>query len=101
MPVSLHRRILGAARFADDTDLVPGVTSANRLITTALDGNCSPNWNENTTTAGHSKTRAVDCRAAEPRAGERSLPGPKEWRIRLSIEVRLTVMSDIRRAVDD
>ena len=37
MPVSLHQRILGAARFADDTDLVPGVTSANRLITTALD----------------------------------------------------------------
>ena len=38
MPVSLHQRILGAARFADDTDLVPGVTSANRLIATALDG---------------------------------------------------------------
>ena len=38
MPVSLHQRILGAARFADDTDLVPGVTSANRLVATALDG---------------------------------------------------------------
>src|SRR5664279_620198 len=37
MPVSLHQRILGAARFADDTDLVPGVTSANRLVATALD----------------------------------------------------------------
>jgi hypothetical protein len=37
LPLSLHRRIMGAARFVDDTGLVPGVTSANRLITAALD----------------------------------------------------------------
>jgi hypothetical protein len=28
---------MGAARFLDDTGFVPGVTSANRLITAALD----------------------------------------------------------------
>ena len=37
LPLSLHQRVLGAARFAGDTDLVPGVTSANRLIAAALD----------------------------------------------------------------
>jgi hypothetical protein len=28
---------MGAARFVDDTGSVPGITSANRLITAALD----------------------------------------------------------------
>jgi hypothetical protein len=37
LPLSLHQRIMGAARFVDDTGSVPGVTSANRLIAAALD----------------------------------------------------------------
>lgn len=37
LPLSLHRRIMGAARFLDDTGLIPGVASANRLVTAALD----------------------------------------------------------------
>ena len=37
LPQSLHRRIMGAARFVDDTGSVPGVTSANRLIAAALE----------------------------------------------------------------
>ena len=37
LPLSLHRRIMAAARFLDDTGVVPEVTSANRLIAAALD----------------------------------------------------------------
>lgn len=37
VPRSLHQRVLGAAQFAADTGIVPGVTSGNRLIAAALD----------------------------------------------------------------
>lgn len=36
-PISLRDRIAGAARFAQDGDLVPDVTSANRLVAVACD----------------------------------------------------------------
>ena len=36
-PLSLHRRLLGAAAWAAQTGQLPGVTSANKLVVAALD----------------------------------------------------------------